>query len=224
MRKILFIDRDGCLIEEPADQQIDSYEKFALLPGVIAALQRFVAAGYELVMVSNQDGLGTSSFPHARFDGPQQLLLRVLESQAIRFTEILIDHTVPADNADTRKPGVGMMRHYLAADDWSRSSSAMVGDRVTDLQFAANMGVRGVRVGPEGIAWSEVAHDLLDAPRRAEVTRNTKETKITVRVDLDQSADARINTGLPFFDHMLEQIGKHAGIALDLRCDGDTQI
>ena len=224
MRKLLFIDRDGCLIEEPADQQIDSYAKLALLPGVIAALQRCVASGYELVMVSNQDGLGTVSFPQADFDGPHQLLLRILESQGIRFAEILIDHTVPSDNADTRKPSVGMMRHYLAADDWSRSASAMVGDRETDIQFAANMGVRGFRVGPDGIAWSEVAHELLDAPRRADVTRNTKETKIRVRVDLDQRADARIDTGLPFFDHMLEQIGKHAGISLDLHCDGDTQI
>ena len=224
MRKVLFIDRDGCLIEEPADQQIDTYEKFALLPGVIASLKRCVDAGYELVMVSNQDGLGTSSFPQADFDGPQRLLLRILESQGIRFTEILIDHTVPSDNADTRKPGVGMMRHYLASDNWSRSASAMVGDRATDLQFAANMGVHGFRVGPAGIAWSEVAHELLDAPRRAEVTRNTKETKITVRVNLDQAADARIDTGLPFFDHMLEQIGKHAGIALELRCEGDTHI
>ena len=224
MRKLLFIDRDGCVIEEPFDQQIDTYEKFALLPGVITALQRCVDAGYELVMVSNQDGLGTASFPQAEFDGPQQLLLRILESQGIRFAEILIDHTIPADNADTRKPGVGMMRHYLAADDWNRSASAMVGDRVTDMQFAANMGVRGYRVGPEGIAWTEVAHDLLDAPRRAEVTRNTKETKIVVRVDLDHAADARIATGLPFFDHMLEQIGKHAGIALELRCEGDIHI
>ena len=132
MRKILFIDRDGCLIEEPADQQIDSYAKLALLPGVVAALQRCVAAGYQLVMVSNQDGLGTASFPQADFDGPHQLLLRILESQGIGFAEILIDHTVPSDNADTRKPGVGMMRHYLAADDWSRSASAMVGDREAD--------------------------------------------------------------------------------------------
>ncbi|MHB1616112.1 MAG: histidinol-phosphatase, partial [Metallibacterium sp.] len=136
-RKLLFVDRDGCLIEEPADEQIDAYEKLALLPGVIAALQRCVAAGYELVMVSNQDGLGTAAFPESAFEGPQRLLLQVLESQGIRFREILIDRSLPHEGRDTRKPGVGMVRHYLADDGWSRAASAMVGDRETDLQFAA---------------------------------------------------------------------------------------
>jgi imidazoleglycerol-phosphate dehydratase/histidinol-phosphatase len=198
-RKILFVDRDGCLIEEPADEQIDSFEKLALLPGVIAALQRFVAAGYQLVMVTNQDGLGTDSFPEADFDGPQELLLRILASQGIRFQEIL-------------------------SDDWSRAASAMVGDRETDLQFAENMGVRGVRVGPLGIGWDAIAHQLLDAPRTASVLRNTRETRITVEVDLDRVADPQVHTGLGFFDHMLEQIGKHGGFALALRCEGDTHI
>lgn len=223
-RKILFLDRDGCLIEEPADQQIDSYEKLALLPGVIAALQRFVAAGYELVMVTNQDGLGTDSFPEPHFNGPHQLLLRILDSQGIRFHEVLVDRSFPHQGLDTRKPGTAMLRHYLADDSWSRAASAMVGDRETDLQFAANMGVRGLRVGPQGIDWQDVAHQLLDAPRTASVTRNTRETRITVGVDLDQPAEPKVHTGLGFFDHMLEQIGKHGGFALELRCDGDTHI
>jgi len=223
-RKILFVDRDGCLIEEPADQQIDSYEKLALLPGVIAALQRCVAAGYELVMVTNQDGLGTDAFPQASFDGPHALLLRILASQGITFREQLIDRSFAHENLDTRKPGVGLARHWLADDGWSRAQSAMVGDRETDLAFAANMGVRGLRVGPEGMTWAELAHALLDAPRTAEVVRKTKETSIRVSVDLDRVADPEIHTGLGFFDHMLEQIGKHGGFALQLRCDGDTHI
>ncbi|RAN81205.1 bifunctional imidazole glycerol-phosphate dehydratase/histidinol phosphatase [Bacillus sp. SRB_336] len=223
-RKILFVDRDGCLIEEPADEQIDSYEKLALLPGVIAALQRFVAAGYELVMVTNQDGLGTDSFPEPHFTGPHELLLRILASQGIGFREILIDRSFPHQGLDTRKPSVGMLRHYLADDGWSRAASAMVGDRETDLQFAANMGVRGFRVGPQGVDWEELAHQLLDAPRVATVVRNTRETRITVSVDLDEVAEPQAHTGLGFFDHMLEQIGKHGGFALKLDCDGDTHI
>ena len=223
-RRILFVDRDGCLIEEPADQQIDSYQKLALLPGVIAALQRFVAAGYELVMVTNQDGLGTDSFPEPHFSGPHQLLMRIFASQGIAFREVLIDRSLPHEGKDTRKPGVGMMRHYLADDGWSRSASAMVGDRETDLQFAANMGVHGFRVGPQGVSWNELAHQLLDAPRTATVERNTKETRIKVSIDLDKVAEPNVHTGLAFFDHMLEQIGKHGGFALELRCDGDTHI
>ena len=223
-RRILFVDRDGCLIEEPADQQIDSYQKLALLPGVIAALQRFVAAGYELVMVTNQDGLGTDSFPEPHFSGPHQLLMRILASQGIAFREVLIDRSLPHEGKDTRKPGVGMMRHYLADDGWSRSASAMVGDRETDLQFAANMGVHGFRVGPQGVSWNDLAHQLLDAPRIATVERNTKETRIKVSIDLDKVAEPNVHTGLAFFDHMLEQIGKHGGFALELRCDGDTHI
>jgi imidazoleglycerol-phosphate dehydratase/histidinol-phosphatase len=223
-RKILFVDRDGCLIEEPADEQIDSYEKLALLPDVIASLQRFVAAGYELVMVTNQDGLGTERFPEPHFTGPHELLMRILASQGIPFREVLIDRSFPQDGLDTRKPGTGMLRHYLADDGWSRAASAMVGDRETDLLFAANMGVRGFRVGQHGLGWREVAHQVLDSPRTASVVRNTKETRITVTVDLDRVAEPEAHTGLGFFDHMLEQIGKHGGFALSLRCDGDTHI
>ena len=223
-RKILFVDRDGCLIDEPADEQIDSYEKLSLLPGVIAALQRIVAAGYELVMVTNQDGLGTERFPQASFDGPHDLLMRIFSSQGVHFREVLIDRSFPHDGLDTRKPGVGMMREYLADDGWIRADSAMVGDRETDLQFAANMGVHGFRVGPKGIGWDEIAHQLLDRPRVAEITRNTKETRIKVHVDLDRQADPIIHTGLGFFDHMLEQIGKHGGFALQLICEGDTKV
>jgi len=222
-RKLLFVDRDGTLIVEPPDQQIDSYEKFALVDGVIAALRRCVAAGYELVMVTNQDGLGTASFPQAAFDGPQNLLLQILRSQGIEFRDIVIDTSLPDQRLDTRKPGVGLMRGYLAADDWSRSASAVIGDRETDLQFAANLGVRGFRLGDEW-NWDAIAHVLCDAPRSGQVERTTKETRIRVAVDLDRSADATVATGIGFFDHMLEQIGKHAGIALTVTCAGDAHV
>ncbi len=223
-RKLLFVDRDGCLIEEPADEQVDCYEKLALMPGVITALQRIVAAGYELVMVSNQDGLGTPAFPEAAFAGPQRLLLQVFESQGIRFREVLVDRSFAHEGRDTRKPGVGLARHYLADDGWSRAASAMVGDRETDMQFAANLGVRGLRVGPQGLSWAEVAHRLCDAPRRAELERATRETRIRVRVDLDREATPEVRTGLGYFDHMLEQLGKHGGFALDLQARGDLEI
>ncbi len=225
-RKLLFVDRDGCLIEEPPDFQVDRFEKFALLPGVVAALQRCVAAGYELVMVTNQDGLGTPSFPEEDFRGPHELLLRVLDSQGIRFLEVLVDRSFAGEGLDTRKPGTGMVRHWLARDDWSRARSAMVGDRDTDLQFAANVGVRGLRVGSAAgaLGWNEIAHLLCDAPRTAEVVRATRETRIRVRVDLDAPAQATIRTGLGFFDHMLEQIARHAGFSLRLDCDGDTHV
>jgi imidazoleglycerol-phosphate dehydratase/histidinol-phosphatase len=223
-RKILFVDRDGCLIDEPADEQIDNYEKLSLLPGVIAALQRIVAAGYELVMVTNQDGLGTDRFPQAHFDGPHDLMMRIFASQGVRFRDVLIDRSFPHDGLDTRKPGIGMMRQYLADDGWLRADSAMIGDRETDLKFAANMGVRGFLVGPKGVSWEDIAHQLLDRPRIAEVVRNTKETRIKVRVDLDGQQEPVAHTGLGFFDHMLEQIGKHGGFALQIECTGDTKV
>lgn len=223
-RKLLFVDRDGCLIEEPADEQIDSFEKLALLPNVIPALRRCLACGYELVMVSNQDGLGTDSYPQADFDGPHALLLRILQSQGVQFREVLIDRSFPHEYSDSRKPATGLVRHYLADDGWSRSVSAMVGDRDSDMQFAANIGVRGLRVGSDGMDWDEVAHRLCDAPRIAEVHRQTRETRIRVKVDLDASADPEIDTGIGYFDHMLEQIGKHGGFALKLSCKGDLHV
>jgi imidazoleglycerol-phosphate dehydratase/histidinol-phosphatase len=222
-RKLLFIDRDGTLIVEPPDQQIDSFEKFALVDGVVPALRRCIEAGYELVMVTNQDGLGTDSFPRHTFDGPQNLLLQILASQGIAFREILIDASHAHEGRDTRKPGVGLIRHHLADDTWNRAASAVIGDRETDLQFAANIGVRGFRIGPEW-AWDSIAHALCDAPRRAQVRRTTKETDVDVRVDLDIASAPQIATGVGFFDHMLEQLGKHGGFALALSCKGDTHI
>ncbi|MEZ5468110.1 MAG: bifunctional histidinol-phosphatase/imidazoleglycerol-phosphate dehydratase HisB [Lysobacterales bacterium] len=224
MRKILFIDRDGTLIEEPADEQIDSIEKFRLLPDVIVPLKRLADAGYELVMVSNQDGLGTSSFPEETFWPPQNLLLHILESQGIRFAAIRIDRHFAHEPSDTRKPKVGMMLDYLADPGWDRSRSAVIGDRDTDLQFAKNLGVAGIRCGPGGLSWPEIARQLLDAPRTARIERVTKETRIEVEVDLDSERAPQISTGLGFFDHMLEQLGKHGGFGLTLKCQGDLHI
>lgn len=221
---ILFVDRDGTLIEEPADEQIDSIEKFRLLPDVIVPLKRLADAGYELVMVSNQDGLGTASFPDETFWLPQNLLLHILETQGIRFAAIRIDRHFAHQASDTRKPKVGMMLDYLADPSWDRARSAVIGDRDTDLQFAMNLGVAGIRCGPNGLSWPQIARQLLDAPRTATVQRNTKETRIEVSVDLDAETPPQISTGLGFFDHMLEQLGKHGGFGLKLKCAGDLHI
>ena len=222
-RKLLFVDRDGTLIIEPPDEQIDSFEKLVLVDGCIPALRRCVAAGYELVMVTNQDGLGTPSFPQADFDGPQNLLLQILRSQGVEFRDIVIDRSLPQEGKDTRKPGVGLMRGYLADDSWSRGQSASIGDRETDLQFAANLGVRGFRLGRDG-GWDDIARLLCDAPRIGRAERATKETRIRVGVDLDRAADPIVATGIGFFDHMLEQLGKHGGFALTLTCAGDAHV
>lgn len=225
---ILFVDRDGTLIEEPADFQIDAYEKLRLFAGVIPALLKLRDAGYQFVMVTNQDGLGTDAYPQATFDGPHALMLQVFESQGIVFRDVLIDRTFAADGASTRKPGIGLMLPYLKdrSIDWTRS--AMVGDRDTDLAFADNLGIRGFQLRTSQFGgdwdWPGIAHVLADAPRRASVQRNTKETKIAVSIDLDRVAEPAVQTGLPFFDHMLEQIGKHGGIALEVRTHGDLHI
>ena len=224
MTRILFVDRDGVLIEEPADEQVDSLAKFRLVEGVVPALLRLRDAGFEFVMVSNQDGLGTPSFPTESFEAPQALLLQILASQGIVFREVLIDPHFPHDDAPTRKPGIGLVMHYLRDRSVDLAASAMVGDRDTDMQFAANLGVRGMRLGTGAYDWPAIAHALADAPRVAEVERTTKETRIRVRVDLDQAADPVVATGHGFFDHMLEQLGKHGGFALDLGCAGDLHI
>jgi imidazoleglycerol-phosphate dehydratase/histidinol-phosphatase len=228
MTPILFIDRDGTLIEEPADFQIDAYEKIRFVKDVIPALLKLRDAGYQFVIVSNQDGLGSEQYPRASFDGPNALMLQVFASQGIVFREVLIDGSWPHENRPTRKPGIGLMLGYLQdrGIDWSRS--AMVGDRPTDIEFAGNMKIRGFQLKTAQFGgewdWNGIAHELADAPRRAVVQRDTKETRIRVELDLDGTAEPSIHTGLPFFDHMLEQIGKHGGFALQVRAEGDLQI
>ncbi|MEO8500537.1 MAG: bifunctional histidinol-phosphatase/imidazoleglycerol-phosphate dehydratase HisB [Vicinamibacteria bacterium] len=224
MTRILFIDRDGVLIEEPEDEQVDAFEKFRLVAGVIPALLRLRDAGFEFVMVTNQNGLGTAAFPRASFEGPHRLLLQILSSQGLRFREVLIDESMPEEMRPTRKPGLGLVIHYLQDRSIDLASSAMVGDRDTDMQFATNLGVRGFRLGPKDYSWAAIAHALVDAPRTAVVERTTKETRIRVSIDLDQTKDPVAKTGLGFFDHMLEQLGKHGGFALDVSCAGDLHI
>ena len=223
MTRILFIDRDGVLIEEPEDEQIDSFEKLRLIEGVIPALIRLRDAGFGFVMVSNQDGLGTPAFPREAFVGPQNLLLQVLGSQGISFREILIDESRSEENKPTRKPGIGMVMHYLRDRSIDLPASAMVGDRETDMEFARNLGVRGFKLGA-GLSWADIAHALVDAPRSAQLERVTRETRIRVAIDLDRAADPVVRTGLGFFDHMLEQLGKHGGFALQVTCEGDLHI
>ncbi|TVS12175.1 MAG: bifunctional histidinol-phosphatase/imidazoleglycerol-phosphate dehydratase HisB [Wenzhouxiangella sp.] len=223
-RKMLFIDRDGCLIEEPADEQIDSYDKLRLMPGVIPALLALKQAGFRFVMVSNQDGLGTAAFPQEHFDGPHRLLLQILGSQGIEFDAIHIDPSLPEDHSPNRKPGVGMVLDYLRDPGLDRTHSAVIGDRETDLQLAANMGLKGYRVGPQGQDWAAVAAAILATPRTGRVERNTAETGIRVAVNLDAPKPIRIETGIGFFDHMLEQIAAHAGFSLELDCRGDLHV
>ncbi|WP_242107307.1 bifunctional histidinol-phosphatase/imidazoleglycerol-phosphate dehydratase HisB [Luteimonas aquatica] len=228
MRPILFIDRDGTLIEEPADFQIDAFEKLRLVRGAVPALLRLRDAGYRFVMVTNQDGLGTELFPQAAFDGPHGLMLQVFESQGVVFEEVLIDRSLPADRSPTRKPGIGLALPYLRdrSIDWARS--AVIGDRESDVRFADNLGIRAFQLRTAQFGgewdWAAIAHELVDAPRRASVRRDTRETQIRIDLDLDRSAEPEVRTGLPFFDHMLEQIGKHGGIALTVRADGDLHI
>ena len=226
-RKILFLDRDGTLVDEPADGRVDSFAKLAFVPGVIPALLRFKAAGYELVVVSNQDGLGTPEFPRERFAEVDSVVRRVFASQGIEFAEVLFCPHEAAERCDCRKPAIGLVRKYLAEGTLDRRLSAVVGDRESDMELARNLGLRGFKVSRDtGFAgtWESIAHALLDQPRTATIARRTRETEIDVSVDLDREADAHVATGIGFFDHMLEQLGKHGGFALSLRCKGDLRI
>jgi len=222
-RKILFIDRDGTLIEEPPDEQIDRFDKLRLLPEVIPSLRRLVAAGYELVMVSNQDGLGTEAFPEADFIGPHRLLMHILESQGARFSAVHIDPHFPHQNAPTRKPGIGMVLDYLKSGELDLQRSAVIGDRETDLELAANMGIRGYRLDAD-LDWPTLCRRLLSQRRSGQVQRGTKETRITAQVDLDAESPVRIDTGIGIFDHFVEQLALHGGFALELHAQGDLHV
>jgi imidazoleglycerol-phosphate dehydratase/histidinol-phosphatase len=227
MRKILFLDRDGTLLEEPDDEQIDAVDKVRLVPGVIAALLRIRAAGYELVVVSNQDGLGTPSFPQDAFDRADQHMRALFASQGIDFAAVLICPHTAAQACSCRKPALGLVHDFLLAEPIDRERSAMVGDRDSDLDFARNLGISGLKIGRNGQGggtWNEIAHRLIDKPRVAAVHRKTRETDIRVAVDLDSEAEPKAFTGIGFFDHMLEQLGKHAGFKLDVHCAGDLHI
>ena len=225
MRKILFIDRDGTLIEEPADEQIDAFEKLKFKRGVFRNLS-FIRSklDFEFVMVSNQDGLGTESFPEDTFWPVHNFILQTLEGEGITFDDILIDPHFPEDNAPTRKPNTGLVEKYINNPEYDIAGSFVIGDRDTDRQFAENIGCKSLILGKEGMTWDKIAEFLFAGERIAEVKRTTKETDIHVSINLDGTGKCDISTGLGFFDHMLEQIGKHGMIDLMVHTNGDLHV
>lgn len=221
MKKAIFVDRDGTLLREPADEQIDALEKVEFVPGAISGLKALTGLGYELVMASNQDGLGTPAFPENTFWPAQNLLLKTLEGEGVRFDDILIDPSFPEDNSPNRKPRTGMFGKYLDGS-YDLAASWVIGDRETDLQLAANLGARGLQLGP--LSWANIVETIRSSERCATVERKTAETDISLRVDLDGKGPSSIDTGLKFLDHMLNQLVTHGGIALQLRCKGDLEV
>jgi imidazoleglycerol-phosphate dehydratase/histidinol-phosphatase len=226
MMKILFIDRDGTLIEEPADQQVDALQKIRLMPCVIGALQKLQDMGYRLVMVSNQDGLGTASFPQADFDACQEYILALFESQDIHFDDVFICPHRAEDDCDCRKPRTGLLTRFLADNNLDRSLSAVIGDRDTDMELAARLDIRGLRVGDgeSALSWAEIFAELTPGARIGRAKRCTRETEVRVSVNLDASGPLNIDTGIGFYDHMLEQIAKHGGFSLEVECRGDLHV
>lgn len=226
-QRVMFVDRDGTLIAEPPDEQVDSLAKIRLLPGVIPALLALRRAGFSFVMVTNQDGLGTASLPTGAFAAPQAFLLELFASQGIAFDAVFVCPHFKADGCACRKPNTGMVDAYIAARPIDPAHSFMVGDRDTDLEFAAKLGIEGLRVREHGApaeTWAAIAARILAGTRRAQIRRETKETTVDIEVDLGSEGPSHIATGLGFFDHMLEQIAKHGGFALQLKCQGDLHI
>ena len=224
-KRILFIDRDGTLIEEPQDEQIDSFDKLKFTPGVLRNLA-FISSrlDFRLVLVSNQDGLGTPSFPEDTFWPVHNFILQTLEGEGITFDEQLIDRHFPEDNSPMRKPGTGMLTKYMESDDYDLAHSWVIGDRESDAQLARNMGCGALILGRDGMTWDKIAEILFAGERTAEVERNTKETQIKVQINLDGSGKTNISTGIGFFDHMLEQIGKHGMMDLTIQTKGDLCV
>ena len=221
MKKAIFVDRDGTLLKEPADEQIDALEKVEFVPGAISGLKALTGLGYQLVMASNQDGLGTPAFPENTFWPAQNLLLKTLEGEGVVFDDILIDPSFPEDNSPCRKPGTGMFGKYLDGS-YDLAASWVIGDRETDLKLAANLGAKGLQVGP--MSWAEIVETIRSSERSATVQRKTAETDICLKLDLDGKGASSVDTGLKFLDHMLSQLVTHGGIALQLRCKGDLEV
>ncbi|MBI1769086.1 MAG: bifunctional histidinol-phosphatase/imidazoleglycerol-phosphate dehydratase HisB [Bacteroidetes bacterium] len=241
MRKVLFIDRDGTLIIEPTDQQIDSLEKLEFISGVFTWLGRIACeTDYELVMVSNQDGLGTKSFPEETFWPAQNKLIKTLEGEGITFKAVHIDKSFAGENKPTRKPGVGMLTQYFS-NNYDLKNSFVIGDRITDIQLAKNLGAKGILFNNESLkekldesslaencslitlSWRDI-FEFLRPKRTVQVIRSTNETNITAEVNLDGSGKSSIQTSLGFFDHMLEQIARHGHIDLQINAKGDLHI
>jgi imidazoleglycerol-phosphate dehydratase/histidinol-phosphatase len=226
-RPIVFLDRDGTLNEETPDEQVDSLAKIRLMPGVVPALLDLQRAGFSFVIVSNQDGLGTPSLPREPFEQTHRFIMELFKSQGIAFEEVLFCPHFKHEGCTCRKPQVGMVQDFLAANEIDKKRSFMVGDRDTDLEFAANLGIQGLRIRLSGDAhetWPSIAARIVGQARRAHIHRHTKETDVTVDVDLSHEDHRSITSGLGFFDHMLEQIAKHGGFSLQLACAGDLHI
>ena len=221
MKKAVFIDRDGTIIREPEDEQIDSLEKLEFVPGAIGALSSLAQLDFELVMVSNQDGLGTDSFPEEDFHPAHNKMLKTLEGEGVVFDEILIDRSFPQDNAPTRKPRTGLLTAYMDGS-YDLAASFVIGDRESDMELARNLGATGLKLGE--LSWAEIAARVRASERRCTVSRKTAETDISICVDLDGGLESFSDTGLKFFDHMLDQLPHHGGISLQVRCKGDLEV
>ena len=242
MKKVLFIDRDGTLIIEPEDQQIDSLEKLEFYPGVFYWLSKIAReTDFELVMVTNQDGLGTSSFPEETFWPAHNKVMKAFENEGIKFSDVFIDRSFSHENKPTRKPGTGMLTKYLNGN-FDLKNSYVIGDRVTDVQLAKNLGSAGILINEENFAakiseanlygscalittdWGKIYNLLLGPARKASVVRTTKETDIKIDVNLNGEGKSTIATGIAFFDHMLEQLSRHGNIDLSIQVKGDLHI
>ena len=249
MKKILFIDRDGTLIKEvPPTYQLDDFSKLEFYPDMFYYLRKIAEElNYELVMVTNQDGLGTASFPEETFWPLQNFMMKSLANESIIFAEVIIDRTLPVDNAPTRKPGTALLKQYINNPDYDIANSYVIGDRITDMQLAKNLNCKGLwlnidsALGQTEISdtidelrkevivlktsnWSDIYNYLKLPPRIITHQRNTNETKITVELNLDGTGKANNKTGLPFFDHILDQIARHGNIDLSITCNGDLHI
>ncbi|MFC3414398.1 bifunctional histidinol-phosphatase/imidazoleglycerol-phosphate dehydratase HisB [Algoriphagus hitonicola] len=231
-KKVLFIDRDGTIIKEPpTDFQVDSLEKLEFVPKAISNLRKIAEeTDYELVMVTNQDGLGTDSFPEKDFWPAQYKMLKTLEQENVIFKAIHIDKSFEHENLPTRKPRIGLLQNYFS-DEYDLASSYVIGDRLTDIQLAKNLGAKAIFIGENQDDaelstqdWDEIYRFLKFPPRVAEVKRTTSETDIYIKLNLDGSGKCKISTGLHFFDHMLEQLGKHGSTDLEIQVKGDLQI
>ncbi len=232
MKKVLFIDRDGTIIVEPPDEQVDSLEKLEFVPGAIVNLHRIAAElNFKLVLVSNQDGLGTDSFPDDTFWPVQNKMLKVLENEGVVFDDILIDRSFPEDNSPARKPGTAMLTKYMTAE-YDLKNSFVIGDRITDVQLAENLGAKSILFSEETNpaaalvtnSWQEIYRHLTASDRICEVKRKTNETDVLVRLQLDGQGKADISTGIGFFDHMLELFARHGLFDLHIAVQGDLHV
>ena len=223
--RLLFIDRDGTIIEEPEDEQIDSFAKLKFTRGVFGSMA-FIRQhlDFKFVMVSNQDGLGTDSFPEDTFWPVHNFILQTLESEGVTFDDIKIDRHFPEDNSPMRKPGTGMLTEYMDTEKYDLANSYVIGDRDTDAQLAENLGCKALILGRDGMTWEKITEILFAGERKALVRRTTKETDIDIRLNIDGTGKCDISTGLGFFDHMLEQIGKHGMMDLYIHTRGDLHV